>query len=250
MADLKEETTVENTENQVDETVVTRKQIDPSLEGVQLFYEKNKKTINYAVIALAALIAGFVYYKFYYLPEKENEAANEMFWAQGYFEKDSFNVALRGGKMVMSPDGQKQMMGFEQVADEYGMTSSGNLANYYAGVCYLRMGKFDEAIDHLDKYDGDDEIVSSIAIGCIGDCHLEMNRTDDAVKYYMKAASKSSNNFTTPYYLKKAGFTQELKGDHKAALDTYERIEKEYYSSTEGREIQRDIARVKALGNL
>ena len=249
MADLKEETTVNETANQVEETAAKRKTAEPGLEGIQLFYEKNKNTVNIVAGALAVLIAGFIYYKAYYLPEKETEAANEIFWAQNYFEKDSFNIALKGGKMVMSPEGQKQMKGFEEVADEYSMTKSGNLANYYAGICYLRTGKFEQAIEMLKNYDGKDKIVSSIAIGAIGDCHMELNQTDEAIKYYSKAADNNANNFTTPYYLKKAAFAQELKGDYDGAVQSLERIQKEYGSTNEGLEIGRDIARVKARGN-
>lgn len=252
MADLKEDTTVDNTEtNPVEETVEeTRKPIDPSLEGIQLYYEKNKKLINYVGGGLVLLIGALCFLKFYYIPGQQTEAENELFWAENYFERDSFNIALKGGVMVMSADGQKQMKGFEQIADEYSITKAGKLANYYAGICYLRTGKFDQAIEFLDKYNGDDDIIAPIAVGAIGDCHMEMNRMDDAVKYYMKAADKSNNNFTSPYYLKKAGFVNELKANYKEALDVYERIQKEYPKSTEGMEIEKDIAKVKALGNL
>ena len=232
MADLKEETTLDNTENQVEETVETKKTINPDLTGVQLFYEKNKQTVNYVGGGLAVLIA------------------NEIFWAENYFEKDSFNVALKGGVMVMAADGQKQMMGFEQVAEEYGMTKSGNLANYYAGICNLRTGKYEQAIEFLSKYDGNDEIVAPIAIGAIGDCNMELNKMDEAVKYYLKAADRSNNNFTTPYFLKKAGFAYEQSANYAEALKAYERISKEFASSDEGREIEKHIAKVKALGNL
>ncbi len=250
MADLKEESTVENTEvNQVEEAA-PKKPIDPSLEGIQLYYEKNKKAINYVGGGLAIIIGAICFFKLYYLPEKESEAANEIFWAQNYFEKDSFNIALKGGVNVMAPEGQKQMMGFEQIAEEYSMTKSGSLANYCAGICCLRTGKFDQAIGFLEKYDGNDEMVAPIAIGAIGDCHMELNHPDEAGKYYMKAAEKSHNNFTTPHYLKKAAFAYELQSNFSEALGLYERIQREYPRSTEGREVERDIAKVKALGNL
>jgi tetratricopeptide (TPR) repeat protein len=251
MAGLKEETTVDNTNpNEVQESVAEKRKIDPSLEGIQLFYENNKNAVNYIGGGLLLLIAAFVFYRLFYLPEKESEASNEIFWAQTYFEKDSFNLALRGGKMVLSPDGQKPMMGFEQVADEYSMTKSGSLANYYAGICNLRLGKFEQAIEFLKNYDGDDEVVSSIAIGAIGDCNMELNRVDEAVKYYMKAADNSSNEFTAPFYLKKAAFAFEQKGDFAQAASTYERIEKEFPRSTEAQDVAKNLARVRALGNL
>lgn len=247
MADLKEETTLDN---QVEETVETRKPIDPSLEGVQLYYEKNKKMITYVGGALAIIIGAFCFFKLYYLPEQDKEASNEMFWAENYFEKDSFNLALKGNIMVNSADGPKQMMGFEQIADLYGMTKTGSLANYYAGICYLRTGKFEQAIEFLGKYSGSDDIIAPIAVGAIGDCNMELNRVDEAVKYYMKAADKSHNNFTTPHFLKKAGFAYEQKGEFPKALDAYTRIQKEFPKTEEGREIEKDIAKVKALGNL
>ena len=250
MSDLKEETTVDNTQP-VEETVAeTKKAVDPSLEGIQLFYEKNKTTVNYVGGGLALIIGVFCFFKFYYLPEKESEAANEIFWAESFFETHSFNLALKGGKTVISADGQKQMLGFEQIAEDYSMTKTGNLANYYAGVCYLRTGQYEKAIEFLSKFNGSDPIISSIALGAIGDSHMELNRQDEALKYYLKAADQASNNFTSPLYLKKAGLVYELKKDFAKALEMYERIKKEYNGSTEAKEIDRSIAKVKTIGNL
>lgn len=247
MADLNEETTVENT-TPVEETVERKpKSIDPNLDGIRLFYEKNKKMVTYLGGGLVVLVAAVVYFKLVYLPEQENEAANEMFWAEKFFERDSFALALRGGTMIMSVDGPKPMMGFEQVADQYGMTKQGNLANYYAGICNLRTGKFEQAIESLGKYDGSDEVLAPIALGAIGDSHLELNQTEDALKYYLKASEKSNNNFTTPYFLKKAAFAQEALKSYKEAADLYERIRTEFARSNEAQEANKEIARLKTM---
>lgn len=255
MSDLKEEQTVENNEldqniEESAEVTPAPKAIDPNLQGIQLFYEKNKKMVNYVGGGLLVLIAAVCFYKLYYIPEQEKEAANEIFWAQQYFEADSFNIALKGNVTVLAPEGQKSMKGFEAIAEEYSLTKSGSIANYCAGICYLRTGKFEQAIERLQKYDGDDAIIAPIAIGAIGDCNMELNRTDEAVKYYLKAAEKSNNTFTSPIYLKKAGLAYEVKGQYSEALNVYERIKKEFGKSSEGREIEKDIAKVKALGNL
>ena len=254
MSDLKEETSVDSNElnENTEETVETPspRQIDPSLEGVQLFYEQNKKMVNYVGGGLLAIVAVFCFYKFYYLPDKEKEAANEMYWAQNFFERDSFNIALKGGVPVFAPEGQKQMLGFETIAEEYSMTKSGSLANYCAGICCLRTGKYDQAIEFLQKYDGNDAIIAPIALGATGDAYMEKNQLDEAIKFYLKASEKSNNSFTTPMYLKKAGLAYELKSNYNEALNLYERIKKEYGRSEEGKEIERDIAKVKAAGNL
>ncbi len=250
MADTREETTVDNTGNRVEETTPKKRVSEPGFEGFQIFYEKNKNLVNYVGGGFLLLIAALVYFKLFYLPEQEVMASNEIYHAQKYFEADSFRLAVNGGAMVMAPEGQKQMLGFLQIADEYGMTKTGNLAHYYAGVSYLQMGQFEQAIEHLEKYDGNDEILAAVAIGAIGDSHMELNRLEEAVKYYMKAADKRENSFTSPLYLRKAAFAQELLKDYRASASTYERIKMEFPSSAEGREIDLDIARVKALGDL
>jgi tetratricopeptide (TPR) repeat protein len=262
MADLKEENPVENVENTENENVEVEEEtneeessskpkvVDPTLEGLQFFYEKNKKMINYVGGGLALVIGLFVYYKFYWFPDQQKQAANEIFWAQSYFEKDSFNIALKGGIPVRTAEGDKTMAGFEQIADSYGSTPEGNLANYYAGICYLRTGQFEKAIEFLQKYDGNDLMVAPIAIGCIGDANMELNRVDEALKFYLKAADKNSNIFTTPLYLKKAGFAYELQKNYSEALNVYERIKREHGRSQEARDIDKYIAKVKALGNL
>lgn len=241
---------VENN-NEVEATPAKKsssKQVD--LGGLEFFYESNKKAITYGGGAIIAIIALFSFYKFYWLPEQEKEANNEVFFAQTYFEKDSFLVALNGGVSMQTADGPKTIMGFKDVADNYGATNTGVLANYYAGICLLRTGKFEEAIQYLEKYDGKDEMVAPVAIGAIGDANMELNKVDEAIKFYLKAAEQSTNSFTTPIFLKKAAFAYEQKGNYTDALATYERLKNEYAKSTEAREIDKYIARVKILGNI
>ncbi len=220
------------------------------LGGLELFYEKNKKAITYGGGSLLAIVAIFGFFKFYWLPGQETEANTEAFFAQTYFEKDSFNIALNGGLSVTTTEGPKTMMGFKDIADNYGMTKTGNLANYYSGICLLRSGKFAEAIEYLEKYKGNDEMVAPVAIGAIGDANMELNNVDEAIKFYLKAAEKSNNNFTTPVYLKKAAFGYELKANYTEALAAYERLKNEFAMSTEAREVDKYIARVKTLGNI
>lgn len=234
------------------ESAVEAKKSTKSMDlmGLELFYEKNKNAINYGGGAILAIVALFVFYKFYWLPGQEKEAANESFYAQTYFEKDSFQVALKGGVTVQTTEGPKTMMGFESIAENYGSTNVGDLANYYAGICLLRTGKFEEAITSLQKFSGDDEMVAPVATGAIGDANMELNKVDEAIKFYLKAANQNINDFTTPLYLKKAAFAYEQKANYTEALALYERLKSEYAQSTEAREVEKYIARVKTLGNI
>jgi tetratricopeptide (TPR) repeat protein len=245
---------VQNEQEEIVETVEKKPRKKSSGEmdfsGVEFFYEKNKKAITYGGGAILAIVALFSLYKFYWLPGQEKEASNEAFFAQSYFERDSFNVALNGNINVQTSDGPKTMMGFRDIADNYGSTKTGNLANYYAGICLLRTGKFEEAIEMLEKFSGNDEILAPVATGAIGDANMELNRVDEAIKFYLKAADKANNGFSTPIYLRKAAFAYEQKANYTEALAAYERLKNEFGKSSDAREVDKYIARVKALGNI
>jgi tetratricopeptide (TPR) repeat protein len=249
------EETLQTEQAAIVEPVTEKKAKKPSsgnldLGGMEFFFEKNKKAITYGGGAVLAIIAIFSFYKFYWLPGQEKEANNELYIAQTYFEKDSFNLALNGGVPVQTTNGQVTMVGFKDLADNYSSTKVGNLSNYYAGICLLRTGKFQDAIDYLEKFDGNDEMLAPVAIGATGDAYMELNNVDEAIKFYLKAAEKSTNAFTTPIYLKKAGFAYEQKANYTEALATYERLKNEYSKSSEARDIEKYIARVKVLGNI
>jgi tetratricopeptide (TPR) repeat protein len=244
---------IEQVEDRSENNTTSVKKSSPKKTDIgvlEVFYEKNKKAITYGGGAILAIVALFSFYKFYWLPGQEKEANNEAFYAQTYFEKDSFLVALNGGLTVQTSEGPKTMMGFKDIADSYGSTSTGNLANYYSGICLLRMGKFEEAIASLEEYTIKDEMIAPVALGAIGDANMELNKVDEAVKFYLKAAEQSSNSFTTPIYLKKSAFAYEQTANYTEALAIYERLKSEYSKSTEAREIDKYIARVKTLGNI
>ena len=156
--------------------------------------------------------------------------------AELYFQKDSFNLALNG-------DGQ--YLGFIDIADEYSSTKPGKLANYYAGLSYLNTGDFENAIEYLDDFSSDDIILSSLALGCIGDAYMELEDLDNALSYYEDAASYNDNEFTTPRYMLKQAMIHESNGDYADALALYKGIEADYKSSREGNGIEKYIARAE-----
>ena len=130
------------------------------------------------------------------------------------------------------------------------MAPSGNLAHYYLGIAYLRKGEFEKSIEQLKSFSSDDIIVAPIAIGAIGDDYVELNKVEEGINYYLKAAKQSNNKFTAPIYLKKAGLAYESLNKFKEAVGVYEKIKSDYPKSTEGQDIDKYIARAKTLGNI
>ena len=214
--------------------------VEEALGRTEQFIEHNQKTILIVFGILLVIVFGYFGSKRFYFEPRETKAHNEMFYAEKYFELDSLKQALNG-------DGQH--IGFLEVIDNYGMTDAANLAKYYTGIIYLKQGKFDDAITYLKKYSGKDQIVSSLALGAIGDAYMELKDTDNALKYYQNAVDKNDNNFTAPQYLLKLGYVYEEKGDWTNALKMYEKIKKEHFKSQEVREVDKLIAKAKGMLN-
>ncbi len=126
---------------------------------------------------------------------------------------------------------------------------SANLAHYYAGTAYLRLGEYDKAIEYLKKYDAEDDITGATALGCIGDAYLEKENLDEALRYYRKAYEWDENQFTACIYMMKAALVYELKNDWKQALALYERIKNDYPNSTEARDVEKYISRARTMAN-
>lgn len=202
------------------------------------YIEDNKKSLTIILGAIVVLITGYFAWTKLYVAPKEAEAQNQMFVAEKYFEKDSFKLAING-------DGN--YMGFEKIVEEYGVTSSGNLARYYLGMCYLKTGQFEKAIENLNEFDSDDEILAPLAIGAIGDAKMELNDTEQAISFYLKAAKERTNNFTTPIFLMKAALAYESQNNFENALKIYEQIKADFSTTTEGREIEKYISKAKLL---
>lgn len=212
--------------------------VEETLSRTEQWIEGNSKPLSTAVFAIVGVIALYLAYGKFYSEPLNEEAHAEMFMAEKYFETDSFNLALNG-------DGQ--YLGFSDVADDYSGTAAGNLANYYAGICYLNLGDNENAIDHLSSFSADDKMISSIALGSMGDAYMNLGDTEQAISYYEKAASNSNNSFTAPLYLKRAALAHESNGDYSDALAHYETIKADYSETQEAADIDKYITRASLM---
>jgi tetratricopeptide (TPR) repeat protein len=185
--------------------------------------------------AIILVVLGYFGFKKLYIAPREKEAQSQMFMAEKYFEMDSIAKALKG-------DGN--YLGFLDIIDQYKFTKSANLSHYYAGICYLKKGEFQNAIDQLGDFSAGDELVAPMAIGAMGDAYMELNNSDKAIEYYLKAADNKKNDLTTPMFLMKAGMAYELAGKNDQAMKTYQRIKTEFARTNEGRDIDKYIGRV------
>jgi tetratricopeptide (TPR) repeat protein len=100
----------------------------------------------------------------------------------------------------------------------------------------------------LKAYDAEDDVTGALALGGIAAANLELGKTDEALKFYKKAADWDENNFTRPLFLFKSAMVLEQQKDYSGALSIYQQIKKDFPSSTEARDIDKYIGRATALG--
>jgi tetratricopeptide (TPR) repeat protein len=203
---------------------------------------KNVQKPVLAVLVVALVIGGGYYgYKEYIQKPKEEKAADAIFKAQQYFAIDSLNLVLNG-------DGQNK--GALYVIKNYGGTKAANLAYYYAGVSYLKLGDFNNAVKYLKDFSTDAKQVQLLALGCLGDAYAELNKKDEAIEAYKKAArtfEEDENNSSE--YLFRAALLSETSGKTKEAIDLYKELKDQFPKTEKGFQADKYINRLSIEKN-
>lgn len=219
-----------------DETLVDIVEARDNATG---FLDDNQNTI-FGVMLIAALIfGGFYAYKYLVKKPRAVQAMSQMYKAENYFQQDSFAKALQG-------TGDGVTLGFLDIIDKYGGTSSGNTANLYAGISYMHLGEFKGAIDHLKSYKAKDELTRAWKFGALGDCYSENSDFSGALSAYQKAASNDNNEAAAAYYTYKAALLNESQGNKDKAIQQFEKIRSKFPNSAEAQDIDRHLARLGA----
>lgn len=202
----------------------------------------NGRKLLIALGVVIVIVGGFFGYRYLVAGPKAEKASAMMFMAQQQFAIDSFALALHG-------DGN--FAGFLDVIARHGSTPEGNLAKHYAGVCFLRLGQYEQALEYLKKFNpvsgAPASLLNAQNFGLQGDAYSQLQNFKEAAPMYDKAVQASDNTLTAPYYLKKAGAVYEALGEYAKALEAYKKISIEYASSMEARDIQKYIGRVEQL---
>jgi len=212
---------------------VLREQLSRS----EQFFEEHRTLVLGAAGAIALVIAGFFGWK-YYQDSRNAEAQNMMFQAIHYFENDSLNLAL---------DGDGSNLGFSAIVQEYSGTEAANLANYYAGVAYLKKGQYRPAKLFLEDFSSDDLLVQTKAYGLLGDIYMEEENYSEAQDYYQRAAGHKPTDQFAPVYWMKAALAAEKAGNESAAIDAYETVISDYPESDQVNNAKKFKARLAGL---
>ena len=157
--------------------------VEQTLISSEAFIDKYKKPIMYVFIAIVVLVGGYFLYRSFVSEPREAKANELMFKGQQYFASDNYEKALNG-------DGQG-FPGFLKIANDYGSTKAGNLAQLYAGFVmpnWVNIRKlFTARLEDFRENCGD-VMVSPAAIGALGNCYAELDQLDKATSTLLEAA--------------------------------------------------------------
>ena len=220
--------------------------LDEGATRTEAWVEKNQKGIFIIIGLIVVGVLAYLGYKKFIQEPKELEASNEMYQAQNYFNEALNGLAAKDSLYTMSLNGGEGKYGFLDIIDNYGGTKAGNLAHYYAGMAYLNTNQYQEAIDQLEDFTLDDEILAPLAKGAIGDAFIQLEQPEEALGYYEKAANMRKNDFTTPRFLLKASVTAIELGDNDKAVSLLNEIKEKYSTSAEAKNVDLYLGMAKA----
>lgn len=205
-----------------DETLVDVVEVK---EQAQDYFEKNKNLVIGILSVIIIAVGGYIIFKFMIQQPKENQAKLAMFRAEQQFQRDSFALALE------NPGGGYE--GFLDIIENYSGTETANAAKLYAGISYLNVGRFDDAVSYLDSYSPTGLYGPILKNGNLGDAYSELQDFEKAKSYYQKATKAEADALMTPYYLYKLALLNRRLGDSDAVNNALNRIKSEFPESEE-----------------
>jgi tetratricopeptide (TPR) repeat protein len=201
------------------------------------FWTRNNKAILIVCGIVILLGGGWLVYKNFVLAPKEAKAAEAMFKAEEYYRMDSVNLALNG-------DGQHP--GFLRVISNYGGTDAGNMANFYAGSCYLKLGDNQNAIKYLKKFDTDAKQIQARAYKLLGDAYADAGNNSEALSNYKRAGrhfeedqSQSAEALFLAAYL-----ADRVIKNQKEAIELYKELKEKFPNTQQGYEADNYLAQL------
>ena len=225
--------------------------LDEKAGKTEAWVQRNQRSILLTVVAVVVVGLGYMLYKQFVSTPRETEASEKLSFALTVFDEalNAPTTAQRDSLFTLSLNGDKSHGGFLPVIKDYSSSKAANVAYYSAGMAYLQLNKYKEAVTHLDKFSSEDPILSALALGNIGDAFVALKQPKEAMDYYKKAIDKSDNTLTAPIYMNKAALVAEEQKNYKEALEYLEKIKNDYPKSQEATSADMQISRVKTLMN-
>tara|TARA_Y100001970_G_scaffold271354_1_gene366482 strand:+ start:15665 stop:16411 length:747 start_codon:yes stop_codon:yes gene_type:complete len=219
--------------------------LDVSASKTETFVNQYQNYIIGTILSIIVIFSIYFAYDKFIIQPKTAESNLEIFTAQKYFDlamkaeenKDSlFNLALNGAE---------GKFGFLDIIENYSGTDASNLSYYSAGMSYYNMKRYDLAIEMLENFSSDDEILQSLSLATIGDAFIQLNQFEDGLNYYESALSYTQNSFIRPVILLKAGDLAKQLDKLNRSAKYFQEIKEDFPKSNEANLIDIRLEQVK-----
>jgi len=217
------------------------------VEKARTFWLLYNKPISYIGSAIIVLFIGFMIYKYMFKVPAQEKADKVVFVTQKYYT--DFTSATDSAKILLATkvlNGDGINPGALKIINQYSGTPAANLCEYYAGSCYLQLGQFAKSIKYLKDFDANGATqIKSRALGMMGDASAELNKNDDALDYYKKAAKvNDKDDYTSSEFLFRAALFAQSIGKTKEAIDLFKEIKTSYPQSERAGDVDRYLAKL------
>ncbi len=207
---------------------LTKEQLetDPLLTSYYLFTSFLKRNLTAVIavsVAVVVLIGGGIAY-YFYNQAQEQKAQELMVHVEQAFQQGEYEIALYGADANMQP-------GLIDIISNYGRTSAGNLARYYAAVAEAELENYNEALRYIEHFNPPSGILGVGPIAFHAVILANIGDYEKAADIFVKAAEWDENESTTPQNLLNAARAYMEAEDHARAKLLVERILNEYEDS-------------------
>lgn len=185
-------------------------------EGVDLvaMAKANKKTIiGVSILVVVVLVVAFVWY---FMAQSGSRKADEAIGRADIEQNDSIATELYR---------KAATCGYK----------SGNRAKAEMGIRLYQEGNYEEAAKYLSECSLDDEVAAAGVYILEGDCYVNLEQYDKAVKTYDKAISKADENpRVVPFVLVKKAHVYRAQQDYAKEAEAYKQILDDYPTYSAG----------------
>ncbi len=212
----------------------TLEEVNDSLSTAAQRIEDNKKYINWALIAIAAIVLLAVGYIYGIRNPNLQKAKDQIGKA---------DIALIQGNQ------DEALKGYEQVAAEFG-NKPGERAHLNAAILLYEKGEYEKALKHLEDYSPAGDLIGPASQSLMGDCYVNLKKYDKAMAAYEKAISLTNGNemYAPAFMIKKALLLHEQKKYAEEAA-IFQSIKDDYpqYGQVSGFNVEKYLERANAL---
>lgn len=202
-----------NKKNNQQEEVNAIDELNDSLSTATEKVQSNQKIIVWATVIVAAvvlIVLGYIYLIHEPGKNKANDAIGDA----------DIQLALGNDSIAL--------VKYLDVADNFSGDARSRAALQAAGMLYSK-GDYQGALNALDKFSAEDDIIGAAAASLEGDCYVNLDNLDKAISSFKDAVSISDENpMYTPFFMMKLARVYREQKNYKAEADVYKEILDEY----------------------